>query len=213
MVFEALSNVQDLFFFTNDFNFTFMPPIVPGRKKVDNILLSYCQKYGVLIDISFAFPQIHQGRSSHRNIPRIDDNYNVQYLTRKGILADSPYQVLKYGDNLILLSYFVCFNHIFFAIFQNEKCFFHFVFKFSFVFCYNMQYSPTPVISSPRDTFSSDINSIAVPQFPGIAIPTQFDSALENPQFEFLDGTSQDVISVHDSTIEGTCYTMDSTKL
>ena len=75
-----------------------------------------------------------------------------------------------------------------------------------------MQYSPTPVISSPRDTFSSELNSIAVPHFPGIAIPTQFDSALDNPQFEFLDGTSQDVISVHDSTLEGTCYTMDSTK-
>ena len=66
-----------------------MPPIVPGRKKVDNILLHYGQKYGILIDISFAYPQIHQGRSSHRNVPRIDDNYNVQYLTYKGILAEN----------------------------------------------------------------------------------------------------------------------------
>ena len=75
-----------------------------------------------------------------------------------------------------------------------------------------MQYSPTPEISSPRETFSSEINSIAVPHFPGIAIPTQFDAALENPQFEFLDGTSQDVISVHDSTMEGTCFTIESAK-
>ena len=89
-----------------------MPPIAPGRKKVDNIMLHYGQKYGILIDISFAYPQIHQGRSSHRNVPRIDDNYNVRYLTHKGILADSSYQVLRYGDNLILLSYFVSFNHV-----------------------------------------------------------------------------------------------------
>ena len=89
-----------------------MPPIVPGRKKVDNILLDYGKKNGILIDISFAYPQIHQGRSSHRNVPRIDDNYNVQYLTHKAILANSSYQVLRYDDNLILLSYFVSFNHV-----------------------------------------------------------------------------------------------------
>lgn len=85
---------------------------MPGRKKVDNILLYHARKNGILIDISLAFPQIHQGRSSHRNVPRVDDNYNIEYLTHKGVLADSPYQVLRYGDNLILLSYSVSFNHI-----------------------------------------------------------------------------------------------------
>ena len=79
---------------------------------MDNVLLYHALKNGILIDVSLAFPHIHQGRSSHRNVPRVDDNYNVEYLTHKGVLADSRYQVLRYGGNLILLSCSVSFNHV-----------------------------------------------------------------------------------------------------
>lgn len=46
-----------------------------------------------------------------------------------------------------------------------------------------MQYSSVPMASPSTESFELETHSIAIPHFPGIAIPLQFESILNDSNF------------------------------
>lgn len=96
---------QDIFIFSRDFNFSYIPPCVPGRTKVDNLLLSSGYYYGSLIDITDSMNQIHQGGSNYHQSffqGNKDSLYNLQFLKRSVKLCNSQFQVIKQNISFIL---------------------------------------------------------------------------------------------------------------
>lgn len=99
------SNTQDIFIFSRDFNFSTIPPCVPGRTKVDNVLLSSGYHNGILIDITEAMQQIHQGSNNYHQSytkGKSDTLYNLKFLKHSVKLCNSQYQVYKNNTNYIL---------------------------------------------------------------------------------------------------------------
>lgn len=92
----------DIFIFSRDFPFSVLPPAVPGRTKIDNILMDYGKRRGVLIDITYAYINIHQGSESYRNVKRVDAKYNIRFLKRMVTLSKGHYRVVRSNRSLSL---------------------------------------------------------------------------------------------------------------
>lgn len=74
---------------------------------MDNILLASGYYHGILVDITSAMVQIHQGRDTYRNTRmkgKNDAKYNMRFLKNMIKLSNSKYSVVKVGRNYALRS-------------------------------------------------------------------------------------------------------------
>lgn len=82
-----------------------MPPCVPGRTKIDNILLAAGFYNGTLIDFTHSMMQIHQGRETYHNSVMRDTEdvlYNRRLPTKFAKLRMAPYSVSGAGHDFVL---------------------------------------------------------------------------------------------------------------
>lgn len=82
-----------------------MPPCVPGRTKIDNILLAAGFYNGTLIDFTNSMVQIHQGRETyHDSLMRDSEDvlYNRRLPTKFAKLHMTPYSVYRAGHDFVL---------------------------------------------------------------------------------------------------------------
>lgn len=82
-----------------------MPPCVPGRTKIDNILLAAGFYNGTLIDFTYSMMQIHQGRDTYHNSVMKDTEdvlYNRRLPTKFAKLRMAPYSVYRGGHDFVL---------------------------------------------------------------------------------------------------------------
>ena len=70
--------------------------------------MDYGKRLGVLIDITYAYINIHQGRESYRNVKRVDARYNIRFLQRMVILARGHYRVVRTNRSLSLKKLYIC---------------------------------------------------------------------------------------------------------
>ena len=71
--------------------------------------MEYGKRKGVLIDITYAYINIHQGSESYRNVERVDARYNIPFLKQKVILSNSHYRVVGTNRSLSLEELYICF--------------------------------------------------------------------------------------------------------
>ena len=70
--------------------------------------MDYGKRIGVLIDITYAYINIHQGSESYRNVKRVDARYNIPFLKQMVILEKSHYQVVRTNHSLSLKKLYTC---------------------------------------------------------------------------------------------------------
>lgn len=70
--------------------------------------MDYGKRIGVLIDITYAYINIHQGSESYRNVERVDARYNIPFLKKMVILEKSHYQVIRTNHSLSLKKLCIC---------------------------------------------------------------------------------------------------------
>ena len=70
--------------------------------------MDYGKRIGVLIDITYAYINIHQGSESYRNVERVDARYNIPFLKKMMILEKSHYQVIRTNHSLSLKKLYIC---------------------------------------------------------------------------------------------------------
>ena len=68
----------------------------------------YGKRIGVLIDITYAYINIHQGNQSHYDIKRVDDDYNIQFHKQMTTLARGHYRLLRANHSLSLKKLYIC---------------------------------------------------------------------------------------------------------
>ena len=82
-----------------------MPPCVPGRTKIDNILLAAGFYNGTLIDFTHSMMQIHHVRETYYIIvmrDTVDVLYNRRLPTKFAKLRMAPYSVYRGGHDFVL---------------------------------------------------------------------------------------------------------------
>ena len=70
--------------------------------------MDYGKRRGVLIDITYAYINIHQGSESYRNVKRVDAKYNIRFLKRMVTLSKGHYRVVRSNRSLSLKKLYIC---------------------------------------------------------------------------------------------------------
>ena len=70
--------------------------------------MDYGKRIGVLIDITYAYINIHQGSESYRNVKRVDAKYNIRFLKRMVTLSKGHYRVVRSNRSLSLKKLYIC---------------------------------------------------------------------------------------------------------
>ena len=70
--------------------------------------MDYGKRRGVLIDITYAYINIHQGSESYRNVERVDAKYNIRFLKRMVTLSKGHYRVVRSNRSLSLKKLYTC---------------------------------------------------------------------------------------------------------
>ena len=70
--------------------------------------MDYGKRRGVLIDITYAYINIHQGSESYRNVKRVDAKYNIRFLKRMVTLSKGHYRVVRSNRSLSLKKLYTC---------------------------------------------------------------------------------------------------------
>lgn len=79
----ALSDMQDIFLYTNDFRFDTFPDAVIGRIAIDNIIVAHAKKEkAIVVDITDTGHHVHQGIDRYSRHKRFEEDkgYNMNYF-------------------------------------------------------------------------------------------------------------------------------------
>lgn len=82
----------------------------------------------------------------------------------------------------------------------------------SYLLYINMQYSSIPIISASPESFELETRSIAIPHFPGIAIPLQFESILSDSNFVSSSNSTQELTAHPEDDVDIASITVNDTK-